>query len=84
MARIIYDMSEDTRIRELARMREKALHDEASALKEATDKGFARGKIEGIEEGRAEVRAELRNEMIEKMRAMGMTEEQIDSIFSSD
>lgn len=84
MARIIYDMSEDTRIRELARMREKALHDEASALKDATDKGFARGKKEGIEEGRAEVRAELRNEMIEKMRAMGMTEEQIDSIFSSD
>ena len=73
-------------------MREKALHDEASALKDATDKGFARGKKEGIEEGRAEgiaegraeVRAELRNEMIEKMRAMGMTEAQIDSIFSSD
>lgn len=70
--KVIYDMSEDTRIRELARMREKALHDEASALRQAKD------------EGREEGKAELRNEMIEKMRAMGMTEEQIDSIFSSD
>ena len=70
MARIIYDMSEDTRIRELARMREKALHDEASALRQAKD------------EGREEGKAELRNEMIEKMRAMGMTEEQIDSILA--
>ena len=82
MARIIYDMSEDTRIRELARMREKALHDEASALKDATDKGFARGKKEGIEEGRAEGRTQERNAIIEKMRAMGMTEEQIKSITS--
>lgn len=28
----IYDLSEDTRIREMVRIREKALHDEASAL----------------------------------------------------
>lgn len=28
--RIIYDMSEDTRVRELARMREKAIRDDAS------------------------------------------------------
>ena len=68
--KVIYDMSEDTRIRELARMREKALHDEASALRQAKD------------EGREEGKAELRNEMIEKMRAMGMTEEQIKSITS--
>ena len=33
--RIIYDISEDTKIREIARLREKALHDEASALKNA-------------------------------------------------
>ena len=30
--RVIYDMSEDARIREVARLREKALHDEAGAL----------------------------------------------------
>ena len=35
MVKIIYDTSEETRIRELARLREKALHDEASALKQA-------------------------------------------------
>ena len=68
--KVIYDMSEDTKIRELARLREKALHDEASALRQAKD------------EGREEGKAELRNEMIEKMRAMGMTEEQIKSITS--
>ena len=71
--RIIYDMSEDTKIREIARLREKALHDEASALKNA--------KAEGIAEGRAEGRAEERAETIEKMRASGFTDEQIRIIY---
>ena len=35
MVKIIYDTSEETKTRELARLREKALHDEASALKQA-------------------------------------------------
>ena len=70
MTRIIYDTSEDTKIRELARLREKALHDEASALRQAKD------------EGREEGRAEERKAIIEKMRAMGMTEEQIKIIIS--
>lgn len=39
MARIIYDTSEETRVREITRLREKALHDEASALKHAKDEG---------------------------------------------
>ncbi len=39
--RVIYDMSEDTKIREAARMREKALHDEASALYNAKQEGRA-------------------------------------------
>ena len=64
--KVIYDMSEDTKTRELARLREKALHDEASALKQA--------KNEGIEEARSSI--------IAKMRAMGMTEEQINNIIS--
>ena len=70
MTRIIYDTSEETKIRELARLREKALHDEASALRQAKD------------EGREEGRAEERKAIIEKMRAMGMTEEQIKIIIS--
>ena len=68
MTRFIYDTSEETRIKEIARLREKALHDEASALKKATE--------EGIAKGRAEVKAEL----IANMKAFGMTDEQINAI----
>lgn len=66
--RVIYDMSEDTKIREAARMREKALHDEASALHNAK------------QEGRSEGRAEERDNIIKKMLAAGMTDEQIQAI----
>ena len=59
-------MSEEEKLQELARLREKALHDEASALSTA--------RKEGREEGR--------DEMIEKMRKSGMTDEQIDKILS--
>ena len=69
--RVIYDMSEDTRIREIARLREKALHDEASALGNARREGLA----EGMEKGMAKV--------IEQMRRSGLTEEQIKQILDS-
>ena len=59
-------MSEEEKLQELAHLREKALHDEASALSTA--------RKEGREEGR--------NEMIEKMRKRGMTDEQIEKILS--
>lgn len=61
---IIYDMSEDTKIREIARLREKALHDEATALSGARKEG----KAEGIAE------------VIAKLKAAGMSEEQIREI----
>ena len=64
--KVIYDMSEDTKTRELVRLREKALHDEASALKQAKDEG----KSEGVAM------------VIEKMKASGMTEAQINAILS--
>lgn len=64
--KVIYDMSEDTKTRELARLREKALHDEVSALKQAKDEG----KSEGVAM------------VIEKMKASGMTEAQINAILS--
>ena len=73
--RVIYDMSEDTRIKEIARLREKALHDEASALGNA--------RREGIEEGRAEGRAEERLKIAENLRKSGMTEEQIKQILDN-
>ena len=69
MVKVIYDMSEDTRIKEIARLREKALHDEASAIKNA--------KMEGEAIGIAKERADA----IAKMKALGFTEEQIRSIY---
>ncbi len=68
------DLSEDTKIREMARLREKALHDEASALANAENKG--------IEKGRAEGKAEAEADIIKKMKAYGMSEEQIKAILS--
>lgn len=71
---VIYDLSEDTRIREMARIREKALHDEASALANAKNEGRAEGKAEG--------RVEERNSLIEKMRKRGMSEDEIYEFFA--
>lgn len=69
---IIYDLSEDTKIREMARLREKALHDEASAL--------ANAKAEGRTEGRAEGEASV----VAKMKAYGMTDDEINSILNGN
>jgi predicted transposase/invertase (TIGR01784 family) len=69
---VILDMSEDTRMRELARWREKAAHDRASALGSAKREGIAIGRAEGKDEG---IKA-----MIENMRLSGMTDEQIEKI----
>ena len=86
---VIYDMSEDTKIREIARLREKALHDEASALKNAKAEGeaigiakgeaigVAKGEVIGLKKGRTEER----NSTIQKMKALGFTEEQIRAIY---
>ena len=60
---VIFDMSADTTLRECARLREKTLHDEASALQSAKEEGIAIGEIKGI------------NSMVEKMRKSGMTED---------
>ena len=68
MTRFIYDTSEETRIKEIARLREKALHDEASALKNAKEEGRAKGRAEG------------KAELIANMKAFGMTDEQINAI----
>ena len=82
MVKFIYDTSEETRIREIARLREKALHDEASALKNAKAEGRAEGEAIGMVKGRAEGRAEGEASIIAKMKVFGMTEEQIRRIIS--
>ncbi len=63
--RIIYDMSEDTTIRESARLREKALHDEASV------------RAEGVKEGIGIGEANALNKVAEKMRLSGFSDEEI-------
>ncbi|MCM1270501.1 MAG: Rpn family recombination-promoting nuclease/putative transposase [Ruminococcus flavefaciens] len=75
---IIYDLSEDTKIREMARLREKALHDEASALANAKNEGKAEGRAEGISIGEENAV----NKMIEKMRKRGMSEDEIKEFFA--
>ncbi len=70
---ILHEMSADEEMREMARLREKAILDERSAL------NFARreGRAEGRAEGKAEGRAEERKTIIARMREDGLTEEQI-------
>jgi len=62
----IYEMSEDPQIQEEVRLREKALHDEASALKGARDEGKAEGE----------------NLMLARMKAAGMSDSEINRILS--
>lgn len=79
---ILLDMSEETRIKEMARLREKTLHDEASALGNARREGQAEGRAEGEAIGLEKGRAKERAAMIAKMRANGMSEEMIKLIVS--
>ena len=69
---IIHQMSDDEKIQELARLREKALHDEASALSTARREGHAEGLAEG--------RDEREEELIKSMRENGIPEDQIQKI----
>lgn len=64
---VIHKMSADEKMQEIARMREKALHDEASALKGARDEG----------------RADERSKIIENMRAAGFSESDIKKALGS-
>lgn len=68
---ILRELSADEKMEYIAEMREKALHDEATAMNAAEKRGMEKG----LEKGRAEV--------VEKMRKIGMTEEQINSILKS-
>ena len=68
---ILRELSDDEKMEYITEMREKALHDEATAMNAAEKRGME--KV--LEKGRAEV--------VEKMRKIGMTEEQINSILKS-
>ena len=62
---VIYQMSKDEKIRERARIREKALHDEASALAGAKREGLTKGRAEGLAEGLTKGRVGLLNQLLQ-------------------
>ena len=75
----LYVMNDNDRLKELARMREKAMHDRASELEEAMQDG----RDKGIAEGMAKGRAERENEIIRKLKALGMPDNQIREVLNS-
>ena len=78
-------MSEDEKIQELARLREKALHDEASALDHARREGeqigiekgekigIEKGERIGIEKGKEEERANI----AARLKELGLSDDMI-------
>ena len=74
----LYNMNNNERLKELARMREKAMHDKASELEEAIQTGEERGLAKGIAKGRAE----RDNEISDKMKAFGMSDSDISKILN--
>jgi flagellar biosynthesis/type III secretory pathway protein FliH len=87
---VLRELNADEKMRYLADMREKALHDEANALNSAEKRGVEKGRAEGEKrglakgraEGRAEGKMEERMSMIAKMKAAGMSDEQIEAIIN--
>ena len=68
---IIRELSSDEKIREEARKREEALYTERSALSSTYDKGRADGRAEGVAQ------------VVANMRALGMSEAEINRILSA-
>ena len=71
--RVVYNLSQDAILREMARVTEKRVLDERSALRHAKSEGLAEGRAEGRAEGLAEGRAEGLTEGIAKGLAEGRT-----------
>ena len=84
---ILRELSDDEKMEYITEMREKPLHDEATAMNAAEKRGEKRGmekaRAEGLAEGREEGRKAREAEIAEKLRESGMTEEQINSILKS-
>ncbi len=78
----LHQMSADEEMREAARMREKTIRDEISAINFARREGRAEGRAEGIEEGIERGIEKNKNELIIKWRNRGYTEEQIQDLLN--
>lgn len=85
---VIKKLSADEKLREEARLREKAMRDEANAILGSREEGLKEGIMKGMKEGRKEGRKEgieeERSKTVEKLRRMGMTEEQIKEFYSQE
>ena len=80
-------LNSDEEEKELARLREKAIRDEAAAMAGAIKRGREEGKVEGLEEGRAEEKAEIAKKMLEEnieietiIKLTGLTKEKIENL----
>ncbi len=78
----VYALNADTVLREQIRQREKAVRDYENDMATARSEGKAEGISIGEAKGRAEGKAEAETEIINKMKAYGMTEEQIKAVLS--
>ena len=76
---LLKKMSADDKLREIARIRERALHDEASYIADATEKGIAigmeKGMEKGIEKGIKKGRAESAADIWAILQSLGTDEE---------
>lgn len=85
---IIHKMSDDEKIQEAARLREKALHDEATALGHARREGIAEGEQIGLQKGEQiglqKGRAEERAKLEANLRALGLSEDMIKKALNKD
>ncbi|MDE5564068.1 MAG: Rpn family recombination-promoting nuclease/putative transposase [Oscillospiraceae bacterium] len=76
---VIFDMSADTVLRERARIREKALHDEASALEGAREEGLK----EGLEKAKKVFKLSMQGYDPEKIaEILSISEDEVKSILS--
>ncbi len=79
---ILHEMSADEEMREIARLREKAIRDERSAMNFAKREGVKEGIEIGEKRGEKRGEKKKQEEIIAKMRSKGFTEEQIKDILS--
>lgn len=92
---VLRELSADEKMRYMAEMREKALHDEATAIHAALEKGMAQGLKKGLKKGLAQGmaqgmaqglekgKAEERQRIMENLRKFGLSEDQIQAALSA-
>ncbi|MDD6085676.1 MAG: Rpn family recombination-promoting nuclease/putative transposase [Oscillospiraceae bacterium] len=80
---VLRKLNADEKMRYLAEMREKSLHDEVSALEVAKEEGIAEGIQKGMAQGIEKGEKRKEDELIEKMRKSGLSDEMINNILNA-